>query len=62
MGGWFKTIDNENFEFWECAMCNNVNHNYIVVKKGIIEDKRVKRISRLTKKSESTLDDFGLKM
>jgi hypothetical protein len=40
--GWIKTIDNENFEFWECDTCSSKEHNYIVVKKGIIEDKRIK--------------------
>lgn len=40
--GWIKTIENENFEFYECDTCNNPEHNYIIIKKGIVEDKRQK--------------------
>lgn len=38
--GWYKTIDNENFEFWECDTCTNPEHNYIIIKKGVVEDRR----------------------
>jgi len=38
--GWIKIIDNKNFEFYECDTCNDVDHNYIVVKRGILRDER----------------------